>query len=84
MSDKEKAATLSYHLSLSLISSTLFRLPVNCQIGVGVKARFVKIYKLGGFGLGQLFVLNALRDETTEAVMQEAALVARALDCLAD
>src|SRR3954470_14710873 len=63
----------------------LFRLAaVDGEVGVGVDARLVELDHLGPLGLRQVAALDALRDETAEALMQLPALVARAVESLAD
>src|SRR5215217_5383997 len=67
----------------SPLAPLLFGLAVDGEVGVGVDARLVKLDHLGGGGLGQLAALDALRDDAAEALVELAALVARAVERLA-
>src|SRR5215204_2681473 len=62
----------------------VFGLAVDGEVGVGVEARLVQFRHLGGVGLRQLAALNALRDDAAEPLVELAALVARAVERLAD
>src|ERR1043166_7884622 len=64
-------------------ASVLFR-AVDGEIGVGVDARFVELDHLGALGLREVAALDALRDQAAEALVELSALVARAVERLAD
>src|ERR1044071_2739005 len=64
-------------------SALVFGLAVDGEVGVGVDARLVELDHLGGVGLRQLAALDALRDDAAEALVELAALVARAVERLA-
>src|ERR1044071_8772301 len=57
---------------------------VDGEVGVGVDARLVGLDHLGGVGLGEFAALDALGDDAAEALVELAALVARAVERLAD
>src|ERR1044071_6493281 len=64
-------------------AALLFGLAVDGEVGVGVDARLVELDHLGGVGLRQLAALDALGDDAAEALVELAALVARAVERLA-
>src|SRR5437868_13710556 len=72
----------SFFLS-PLPASVLFR-AVDGEVCVGVDARLVELDHLRALGLGKFAALDALRDEAAEALMQLPALVAHAVERLAD
>src|SRR5436305_12808560 len=57
---------------------------VDGEVGVGVDARLVELDHPGTLGLREFAALDALRDEAAEALVQLPALVARAVERLAD
>src|SRR5215207_3885807 len=69
---------------LSAPSAFVFGLAVDGEVGVGVDARLVELGHLGGVGLGEFAALDALRDDAAEPLVELAALVARAVERLAD
>src|SRR5437763_7044299 len=78
------SSLITHHFPpLSSTASVLFR-AVDGEVGVGVDARLVEIDHAGALGLGQLAALDALRDQAAEALVQLPALVARAVEGLAD
>src|SRR2546430_14717530 len=64
-------------------ASVFFR-AVDGEVCVGVDARLVELDQPRALGLGEFAALDALRDEASEALVQLAALVARAVERLAD
>src|SRR5437763_8133192 len=78
------SSLITHHFPpLSSTASVLFR-AVDGEIAVGVDARLVELDHAGALGLGQIAALDALRDEAAEALVQLPALVARAVERLAD
>src|ERR1043166_10137268 len=57
---------------------------IDCEIRVSVVTRLIKLGQLGAFRFAQLAVFNASIDQTPEAVVQQAAFVARAFSGATD
>src|SRR5947199_9275402 len=62
-------------LSIVMTTATLDAVTINCNVRVSVIARFVKVNQVRAFGLGQLAILDSLRDLTPESVMQQTTLI---------
>src|SRR6266852_4407726 len=61
-----------------MTTPTLHAVTINSHVGVGIKARLVKVNQLRARGFSQLAVLYALRHLAAKSFVQEPTLVARA------
>src|SRR5205814_9594121 len=74
----------AFIIFLSPSPASVFFRAVDGEVCIGVDARLVELDHLRALGLGEFAALDALRDEASEALVQLAALVARAVERLAD
>jgi hypothetical protein len=67
-----KAVRIKSKKIRSVIRSTPEPCPrsIDCQVGVGVVARFIKLGQLGAVSLAQFTILNAPVDQPAKAVVQ--------------
>src|SRR5947209_1591896 len=89
MNERQVAFNSSFitpHSSFFLSSppAFVFVRAVDGEIGVGVDARLVELDHPRALGLREIAALDALRDQAAEAFVQLAALVAGAVESLAD